>query len=341
MHALRGFLEADEIRKDALRKTAICELEKGNLPTPDNVRSIIDQFLGREREDILSHHLFWREYKLRQGLEALVYSAYAAYADVWRHDAALGPLSSWSEAFDAGVDHLVVHPSQKDVLAFCGATHGAIDTFRKIIKKRPDIKDELTSVLQYYIKNNVCAFIKDLRKNLSHGDVVIPGWNVTYDGSTSSGAMVLNIEDLLRVGSWDQHSKEYIYDFRNDGINVSIPVRDCFNILRSMYNDTLRIFARNISKAEWDYFDIEDEYKRRASRQYAKILVKQAGQGKNPYDYLHRFFQPKEVREILRRPAYSKEQVDFMITLKSVEFDVDYELREALYDIFEVPADER
>ena len=67
-----------------------------------------------------------------------------------------------------------------------------------------------------------------------------------------------------------------------------------------------------------------------------KILIRQIGKDKDPYEYLHRFFEPEIVREIFRLPRHSKEQVDFMINLKASEFDCDDELRRLLYDKFEV-----
>ena len=66
------------------------------------------------------------------------------------------------------------------------------------------------------------------------------------------------------------------------------------------------------------------------------MLVGQAEKGKDPYDYLHRFFEPEAVRVILRHPRHTKEQVDFMIALKSGELDWDNELRQMMYSVFGV-----
>ena len=58
--------------------------------------------------------------------------------------------------------------------------------------------------------------------------------------------------------------------------------------------------------------------------------------GQGPYEYLHRFFDPETVREILRRPQHSKEQADFIIAVKAAELDCDDDLRRWLHKIFEV-----
>src|SRR5690606_33657588 len=96
------------------------------------------------------------------------------------------------------------------------------------------------------------------------------------------------------------------------------------------------LLARHKTEAEKDYYSIEDSYHRFASNLWAKLLVTQIGKNKNPYDFLHRFFNEKEVREILRRPNNSKEQVEYIISLRSVETACDDELRKALYKLFQV-----
>ena len=58
--------------------------------------------------------------------------------------------------------------------------------------------------------------------------------------------------------------------------------------------------------------------------------------GNNPYEFLHRFFDPETLREILRRPSNSKEQVDFIMALKAAEIDWDDELRDMMCRIFGV-----
>ena len=80
-------------------------------------------------------------------------------------------------------------------------------------------------------------------------------------------------------------------------------------------------------------------HKRDVRKQWVLILIGQIGKGKDPYDYLHYYFDAEEVREIMRLPKHSKEQVDFMIGLKGAEIDCNEELRNRLYCVFGV--DER
>ena len=91
-----------------------------------------------------------------------------------------------------------------------------------------------------------------------------------------------------------------------------------------------------MTAAEQDFFNIEDSHRRFLKKQWITIFVDQIGKEKDPYDYLHRYFSPEEVREILRRPSHTKQQVDFMIGLKGAEIDCDERLRKKLYQKFEV-----
>ena len=65
--------------------------------------------------------------------------------------------------------------------------------------------------------------------------------------------------------------------------------------------------------SKWDYSQIEDSHKRDRRGQWAKVLIGQIWNGKDPYGQLYRFFEPEVLRKMLRYPRNSKEQVDFII----------------------------
>ena len=94
-----------------------------------------------------------------------------------------------------------------------------------------------------------------------------------------------------------------------------------------------------MSAAEKDFFEIKDSHKRILRRDLAKLTLSQMVhmvRNKDPYEYLHKFFDPATVREIMRRPWRSKEQVDFMIELKAAELECDDDLRRLFYECFGV-----
>ncbi len=313
-------------------------LEAGTLPTPDSIREAINSLAGDRRQKFLRYHSFSREHTLREGLRSVVYAAHQACIDVCRHDAALGALAA-SADFQDKVDFAIGYAVQKDVVAYCALAIGVKDSLKEIRTLRSDIKDQISDIENRVYCEDISAFVRKLRNNLLHGRVAVPLWSVSLGtgNRTSVGSMRYSIEDLTALGHWDEPSRRHMRSSAIDGhLNLSAVVRDHFALLNDLKSRLDALFAKNVSRSEADYWHIEDSHKRNLRRTWAKILVGQAEKGKDPYDYLHRFFEPEAVREILRHPRHSKEQVDFMIGLKSGELDWDNELRRMMYRVFGV-----
>jgi len=336
LELLRQILEREQQRKEVENENVIEELRKGLLPTAPENRQIINMRVGDERLRLMSNHTYWTEKKLREGLDALVSTAHNAVVDICRHEAALTSFSQDRKGFDEHVQYTVSNPFQKDVMAFCAAALGIIGTTRRIKKRRPELTETIESIIEGLFRDDITKFIKDLRKNLSHGSVIVPGWVITSDQGGVSGAMTFATDELLMFGDWSVGSKRYIKSAPDKRISVRHVVAEYHGKIQNFAKQMSNLFARNVSSAESDYYDIEDEHKRIGKRQFAKILVSQVGKGRNPYEYLHLFFTPEEVREILRRPNNSKEQVNFIISIKVIDTDCDDQLRNELYDLFGV-----
>ena len=313
---------------------AIASLKAEIIPTPEDIRRDINGLVSR-REEVLRNHVYWKEWQLRQGLDSLIRAAHQAYVDVCRHDAALGSLARAAD-FDKHIDHAIGDPAQKDVVAYCSLASGVWDTFRRIKSRRPDIAGEIQDVAKRYSEHDVAQFIKDLRKNLSHGSVVIPKWTISLKHPKPIGSMVYGKDELLAFGEWGLRAKSYIRNVEGDSISITQVVGDHFAHLENFGRNIQGLFGRNVTAEEIDFFCIEDSHKRHLKRQWILIFMNQFKGERDPYEYLGYYFDPKAVREILRLPKHSKEQVDFMIGLKSDEIECDEELRKKLYSVFGV-----
>lgn len=320
----------DQMRDDAV----IAFLKSRTLPTPDHVQTDINRAVGR-RPQLLRYHVYWEEHRLRSGLESLLRSAHQAYVDICRHDAALGSLANATD-FERHIDQTVGYAAQKDVMAYCSLAFGALDTLRRIKGRRSDIEDKLWQAAAGCFTSDVARFLKDLRNNLLHGSVVIPQWQISIQPSGPVGSMIYPKCMLLEFGDWSRGSKQYVSSIEGDHLDVAKAIGEHFRTLSKFDQNIQDIFNQNKTVAEQDFFNIEDSHKRFLRKQWITIFVEQVGKQKDPYDYLHRYFSPEEVREILRRPNHSKEQVDFMIGLKGAEIDCDEELRRKLYNKFAV-----
>ena len=317
------------------QRVAMC-LRQKKYPTPENIRKDINSLIGDKRQNFLRLHGYWKEWKLKNGLQSLVYATHKAYVDICCHDAALGSLAS-QENFEEYFDHTVANTAQKDTIAYCSLTIGIYETVREIQKVRKDIRNDLITIQNQFSSDNLTIFIRELRNNLLHGAVVIPSWKIFYEKHSElpSGSMNYSKEELLSDGRWTK-SRKFLRDIQEADIHIADLVGKHYKTVDKFYRSIQDLFARNVTPAERDFFEIEDSFKQSSKSQWVKIIVDQFGKDKDPYDYLHRFFNPADVRAIMRFPKHSKEQVDFVIGLRDAEYDVDDELREMLYRKFGV-----
>ena len=251
----------------------------------------------------------------------------------------LGALADSASYLD-NVDLAVGHVAQKDVVAYCALTLGVRDTLTKILGLRCDIAGEISEARDRVFCADVSQFVRNLRNNLLHGDVVVPQWSVSYGGERpTTGSMRYSVRDLEASGQWNGQARRYMRSAPDEHVHLSEVVREHFALVNELKSGLDALFAQNVSESEWDYWQIEDSHKRGLRRQWAKLLIGQIWNGKDPYGELYRFFEPAVLREILRRPRHSKEQVDFLIATKSSEIDCDDELRQLLYRVFGVLPD--
>ena len=343
LSVFRKIVEEENRQRQPAIDECIAYLTRNELPTSGSIRETINSLVGETRQHVLSHHIYWKEWTLRRGVTSLVHACHQASMDICRHDAALGELAR-SETFQDKVDYVVGHAAQKDVVAYCALVFGVKDTLKDIEKLRPDIADQLCTLRDSIFNRNISEFLRNLRNNLLHGQVTIPYWEISYDlehGNSSTGSMMYNAKDLMRFGRWNEESRRYVLTFRDGKTHLSSIIREHFQLLSGICRAIDDVFSRHMTSCEKDFFDIEDTHKRKGRRQWTKVIVKQMASGKNPYDYLHKCFDPKTLREILRRPAHSKEQVDFIMDLQAVEIDWDHELRNMMYEKFGVASDSK
>lgn len=328
---------ADAERRRVETDHAITVFKSGQLPTPDDVVRIVTWRVGEARQSLLRHHPFWKEQRLRAGFDALISAALAAHVDLTRAEAALSAFADSREEFQDHIDHTVSNPAQKEVMAFCAAYFGTVDTLRRIKECRPDIASEIDATRSALTCGPVFGFMLDLRRNLSHGSVTVPGWSVTSDFKSASGAMFFDIPDLLAFGTWSAEVRPFLAGVTEGGLRISTVTAECAKGLAKLRRDLHALYYRSRTAAEDDFHRLQDLYRRCSSRQWTKVFLSpHANKGTDPYPHLPRFFTKEEVREILRRPKHSAEQVELIIALRAPQTDCDDELRAMLYKLFKV-----
>ncbi len=209
-------------------------LQQATFPTPPEARRIIDRRAGNARQRLLVHHAFDKERRLREGLEALVNAANAAYVDLRRHDAALTAMARQHQAFDGRVAHVVENPVQKDLMAFCVAGLATVDVTRRLETARPELAEAMNTIVTENFANGVSEFIKKLRNNLAHGAVAIPGWVITK-AEGIDGSMAFNLESLFSFGDWTERSRVYAKSkVKGDTLDVMDVCGDCAEVFSEL-----------------------------------------------------------------------------------------------------------
>lgn len=326
------------MREEEAKRVAI-ELAKGTFPTPVAVVEALNMLGPSMRPVAIRAHKFWKERKIRTGFSALVAALHDAHLGFAQAEMALTSYAGRREDYAQHVAHTVRNPAQKELLAFTAAMQGLHDTVKEhLMVARRDIAGPLRGALNAFTKAEVYPFMKCLRNNLLHGQVSVPSTVVTRASGGIWGAIKFDADELLAFGDWrEPAATRYLQARAKDGVVLSDSMRECVEAAKQFdktVSDLLRVHA---TEAEADYYAIEDGYRRRgAAISYKIFLSSFAKGGGDGYAHLHRFFDDHEVREILRRPRNSVEQVEFMISLRAADVECDTDLRYMLYEIFGV-----
>jgi hypothetical protein len=337
---LRAYVNAEEQRKEKVKNSIIDHFKQRSFPTPDYVKEQMLGLVGAENSETMSHHPYWEEHKFRVGLKALFDTAFAAYVDMSKLEAYLSALWKDQSIFEKYVNHTVTNPFQKEVMAFCAASVGVTDTLRRFFSRRPEIKEQIEAAITGNLDNDLSAFIKGLRNNLAHGSVIVPGWKIASSVESGwSGTMILNVNELLFFGDWKAPAKRFIKSHQENQIHLGKVVELQYKSIYKLSSEVEGIFFDNQSPAEKDFYEIQDTQSRWGKQQFMKILLAQTSDATKPLQHARKYFDEKQMRKIMSYPPNSKEQVDYMILLKSSEIDCDEELKKLLYKLFKVNAD--
>jgi hypothetical protein len=233
-----SIIKAMRSRDEAHYNFAKDKLREGAIPTPQEVVDIVNRAVGNSRVDILSHHTFRHEKSLRDGFNSLVTCAHAAFVDICKLQAAIVPHHS-SAQLQGDFDYVVMAPYHKELIAFSAAAYGIVNIVRRIRSVRPDLDNLIGTLNSEISKTSHKSFLFDLRRNLSHGSVVLPRWSIKISDGVESGSMKLNIKLMLALGEWSQTTKAYLSSIRDEEIDLTAEI--------SKYNKDIRVYAEEMS----------------------------------------------------------------------------------------------
>ena len=147
--------------------------------------------------------------------------------------------------------------------------------------------------------------------------------------------MTLNRDELLFFGKWDKAGAREFIKSAPRSLQLMQIIDEYHQKVLGFEERATKFLRDNVSKAEKDYWSIKDAQKAEAAKQSVSMMAGILGK-RNPYEYLYYYFSDEQIRGIRRLQDHSKEQVDFIISLKP-EIPCDEGLRQRLYQVFGVP----
>lgn len=124
---------------------------------------------------------------------------------------------------------------------FIVATKAYIDQTRRWINKyykETELKqfyDE--KIKEYFIDNNLCKFIQELRNYQSHYTIPFTSYNASFSNSGPSSFMISVKKDrLLEYDKWSMGARAYIEEFEDD-INVEIFCYEYYKLVNKFYEE--------------------------------------------------------------------------------------------------------
>jgi hypothetical protein len=246
------------------------------------------------------------------------------------------------ELLARGEEDQVLSKATKEIYTYSCAASSLVQAYRHLISGRADIQTKYEVLKKEIVTNaGLIAFFSDLRRANNHLHILAatPHYSVTNDFRSGKrevqSGLAFNRDSIVSSEGWKQESKAFVSDRKN--MDVMSLVEEHFAIAAEfnrliftrtgIHDDTqLRDYARiNIARETMSY------------RNTLAILLQIAIPKRlNPYEYLEKWFTKNELERAYGLPDHTKEQVDYLISLRDPLDLCPRDTREGLYKLFGV-----
>ncbi len=330
-----NYLAQDKLRREAEKYAIIEFIKKGQLPTPDDILEKLTGNLIAGAGDILRHHpgaqialkIEWAKVALQTFKTALLDLTECLANFHWE-----SAEQSYFSPNNIGFADKQSQKINKELFAVCCAVAALRDHARRLNKTiiHPDYESQAS-----LLAKPDQAFIIGLRNNLNHSMWSRPGWNIKYGKGERKTFWSLSRTSLLEHGDWKSEAKKYLLEAK-EKIDIG---------------EMLKIYEKRIDDFYGWYFPVCEMIKPEEAKDYERCMNAVRTQNKkneiklwlgvalqlkdlDPYKHLDKFFNERQLQEILALPKHSRQQVDLMISLYDNYGVCDLELRNNAYQLF-------
>jgi hypothetical protein len=188
-------------------------------------------------------------------------------------------------------------------------------------------------------QSGIIIFFAELRRANNHLHILTaaPHYSVTHDFTSGTrevrSGLTFDRHKISRNGGWSAKAKSYVAS--RDNLEV-IPLLEEHYAVVSEFNRVALFRAGVYSNVSYrDLLRIHLARKTMSYRNSLAIILQIAIPKKlDPYEYLTRYFTEAEIQNIHSLPDHSKEQVDYLISLRDPLGLCPEDTRSQLYKLF-------
>jgi hypothetical protein len=234
-------------------------------------------------------------------------------------------------------------PTLSEATYSCAAI-SLVQAYRHMISQRPEAREIYEQLrAEVFSDPKILRFFSDLRNSNNHVHILVasPHYTITsrFNGKPEvKSGISFNRNAISRDQGWSAESESLLKTREN--LEVIDLIDEHFK-LAARFKDTV-LFRTGIhsDKGYRDYMRIFQARKVIGERVSLGLVLQIAVPKKlNPYEYLDHYFTEDELKNIYSFEDHTKEQLEYMITLRDPFGFCDRHTREELYKLFSVPLD--
>jgi hypothetical protein len=236
----------------------------------------------------------------------------------------------------------ILRAATKEVYTYSGAAEALVQAYHHMVPSDSKFSLSYKALRAEIIgDSNVIRFFKDLRNSNNHIHILEATPHYSFKQSFAAGTtevtseLRFNSHAILNGERFTQQSKSMAID--KEHLPVIPLVNEHFEIASQFYNRVLVKTGIHRDALLRDFARIKVARKSMSYRNALAILLQIAVPQKlNPYEYLHAWFTEDELKHIYAFPDHSKEQLEYMISLRDPLQTCDATTRKELYKLFSV-----
>ncbi|MER8484286.1 hypothetical protein [Mesorhizobium sp. M1322] len=238
---------------------------------------------------------------------------------------------------------LALSVATKEVYTYSIAAVSLVQAYRHLLSGNPEIKaDYDTTRVEVFGDSQIVKFFSHLRNSYNHSRILIasPHYTITHgDSKEVVSGIAFDKDAILKNDDWPQETKPFI-EAKGD-LQVIDLINEHYKMAKRFFD--IIIFRTGIYKnvSYRDYYRILQARTVAGHLSTMGIMLQIAvPKNLNPYQYLNAYFTPEQLLNIYCLKDHTKEQVDYMISLKDTLGLCDESTRGQLYKLFQVQESE-